>query len=63
MFEAWVVGQPVPSWGDTTHGGSITLPTGTAYAGNAGWYVGHLFHGNRATFRDLSAGAPTPAPA
>jgi hypothetical protein len=58
-FEAWVDGQPTPAWGDTTHGGSVTLPDGWNYPGDAGWYIGHLQPGDSATYTNLSAGAPT----
>lgn len=60
-FEAWVDGQPPPAWGDTTHGGSVTLPAAWNYPGYAGWYVGHLQPGGSATYTNLLAGAPTPS--
>lgn len=60
-FEAWIDGQTRPAWGDTAHGGSVSLPAGWDYRGNAGWYIGHLQPGDTATFTHLMAGAPTPS--
>jgi hypothetical protein len=62
MFQAWRVGEPAPTWGDTSHGGSVQLPAGSGYAGYAGGYVGHLFGGNSASYRDLATGEPTAVP-
>jgi hypothetical protein len=62
MFQAWREGQPRPSWSSTVHGGSIKLPGGTGYAGQAGWYIGHLFAGDSAAVNHLTTGAPTTVP-
>jgi hypothetical protein len=62
MFQAWPAAEPAPPWSDPDHGGTIRLPQGTGYAGGAGWYVGHLFAGDAATYRDLVSGAPTVRP-
>lgn len=59
MFQAWREGQVRPTWDNPDHGGSVTLPPGSGYAGQTGWYIGHLGTGNSATFTKLYAGAPT----
>jgi hypothetical protein len=63
MFEAWRPGEPTPAWTSTTNGGSMKLPLGTGYAGQAGWYIGHLYANDSGSVRALSAGVPTTAPA
>lgn len=52
--KAWRIGEPEPAWGDATHGGTVRLPAGWAYAGKSGWYVGHLKPGGSAEFADLT---------
>ncbi len=52
-FIAWPSAEPQPAWGDTTHGGSWTLPTGWSYKGYSGSYVGHLRPGDRALYTNL----------
>jgi hypothetical protein len=58
-FVAWPANQPQPGWGDTTHGGSVTLPSGWDYAGATGWYVGHLQAADAVSFAGLGVGGPT----
>jgi hypothetical protein len=58
-FVAWLNGTTKPAYGDNTHGGSVTLPAEYVYAGNFGWYAGHLEAGQSVTFDRLSA---TPIP-
>ena len=41
-MKAWRAGEAEPAWGDASHGGSVRLPPGWAYAGKAGWYIGHV---------------------
>jgi hypothetical protein len=54
-FIAWPGNEAKPAWGDPTHGGSATLPSGWVYPGQNGWYIGHLLPpGDSATFADLS---------
>jgi len=55
-FIAWVDGQSQPTWGDTSHGGTVTLPGGWVYAGSAGFYTGHLQPSDDAVFSNLAAG-------
>jgi hypothetical protein len=55
-FIAWVDGQSRPTWGDTSHGGTATLPGGWVYAGSAGFYTGHLQPSDDAVFSNLAAG-------
>ena len=52
-FKVWLLGHPEPQWGDTTHGGAVILPAGWEYAGVSGWYAGHLYTDDLASFRDL----------
>lgn len=42
------------AWGDPHHGGAVALPRSDRFAGQAGWYVGHLGGGEHADFSDLS---------
>jgi hypothetical protein len=60
-FQAWVEGQPKPTWNSTTNGAALRLPPGYGNAGQAGWYVGHLGANDLTTYRRMSAGAPTVA--
>jgi hypothetical protein len=62
MFQAWPEGRPKPAWSTTSNGGSLKLPGGTGYAGQAGWYIGHLFAGDSGSFARPEAGSPTVAP-
>lgn len=41
-----------PAWGDAKYGGTVTLPAGWVYAGQPGYYAGHLKAGQTTTFRD-----------
>lgn len=41
-FEVWVPNAAPPPWGDTQQGATVDLPGDWDYAGEAGWYVGHL---------------------
>ena len=61
-FELWVSGDPVPAWGDSTHGGDIPLPSSMVFAGTPGYYAGHLTAKSSMTFSQLYAGAPTSTP-
>ena len=63
-FEAWVDGQPQPVWGDSSHGGTVSLPGGWVYPGQPGFYIGHLQPGDQAMFSELDAGpvSNTPMP-
>jgi Calx-beta domain len=63
QFEVWTAGDPTPAWGDTTQGATVPLPPGYDFAGVAGWYVGHLAHGDSTTYSNLSVGPPKSAPA
>jgi hypothetical protein len=62
MFQVWRAGDPVPRWDDARHGRTLRLPPGTGYAGQAGWYVGHLWANDSASFRDPVVGEPTALP-
>lgn len=53
-FKVWPSIETEPAWGDTTHGGHVTLPAGWNYPGKAGWYIGHLEPNDTATFTDLA---------
>ena len=52
-LKAWRADEPEPAWGETGHGGSVTLPETAVYPGATGWYIGHLSAGAQAEFSDL----------
>ena len=70
-LKVWRGDEAEPDWGDSVHGGSVTLPESAVYPGATGWYIGHLSGGARAEFSDLrtwklvvgpaAAAQPTPA--
>lgn len=53
--KAWTGTEAEPAWGDRSHGGSVTVPSGWVYPGRAGWYIGHLEPGDAVRFSDLAA--------
>jgi hypothetical protein len=63
QFEVWFAGQTPPAWGNTAQGGAVTLPAGWDYAGQAGWYIGHLATDASATYTNMVVEAPQHAPA
>lgn len=56
-FKVWPANQATPSWNDTTHVRSTTLPPGWGAPGVPGIYVGHVSAGRTATFSGLSTEA------
>lgn len=58
-FVVWPASGPPARWDDPDHGGSVTLPSGWDHPGLAGWYIGHLEPGDRASF-DFIATGPVP---
>ena len=58
-FKAWPDTEHEPLWGDSRHGGSVEVTAEWIYAGQSGWYVGHLYAGDAARFNDLKAAALT----
>ena len=52
--KVWRPWQAEPAWGDPHHGGAVALPRAVRFAGQAGWYVGHLGADEHADFSDLS---------
>jgi len=52
--KVWLNGESEPAWGDSRHGGSVTVPAGWTYAGQAGWYIGHIPPGGNADFTNLA---------
>ena len=62
-LKVWLDGEAEPAWGDPFHGGSVVLPDGWVYPGQAGWYVGHLIAGQAAGFGDLRTWQYTFTPA
>jgi Calx-beta domain len=62
QFELWLPGATPPAWGDVSQGGTVELPVGWDYAGNAGMYAGHLGAGASLTYTDEYEGAPTATP-
>ena len=61
-LKVWLRSEPEPAWDDPAHGGAVTLPADAPTTGAAGWYVGHLHPGMRATFTELGD-HPVPLPA
>ena len=53
-FKAWPDSEPEPRWGDSTHGGSATIPDGWGQPGQTGWYIGHLAPGSASYFSGLT---------
>jgi Calx-beta domain len=66
QFEVWRVGDRPPAWGTSVganaQGGTVALPAGWDYPGEAGWYVGHLPADADAVYTDEYTGPPQPAP-
>lgn len=62
QFEVWLPGTATPHWGDDAQGGSVVLPPGWDFAGEAGWYVGHLRAGGAVTYTNEVVGLPQDAP-
>jgi hypothetical protein len=58
-FIVWPSSQTPPTWGDPAYGGSVTLPSGYDYAGEAGWYFGHLQPGDHIAYSGIGTGAAT----
>ncbi len=56
--KAWLPTEAEPSWGDSTHGGSATLPGDQVASGMAGWYTGHIPPGGSELFTDFTSSAP-----
>ncbi len=66
-LKVWRADEPEPAWGETSHGGSVTLPESAVYPGATGWYIGHLSAGAQAEFTELRtwklvAGPPPAGP-
>lgn len=55
--KAWLPSDTEPSWDDSTHGGSATLPGDQVASGVAGWYSGHIQPGGSELFTDFSYSA------
>lgn len=49
-------------WGDVTYSGTVVVPEEWVYAGQAGWYAGHLAPGEVTRYRDLHTGPHTGLP-
>jgi hypothetical protein len=54
QFRVWLDGQKKPPYGKKGVTGQAFLPKGWSTPGKTGWYVGHLFPGDSASFRDLT---------
>lgn len=52
--KVWPLSHPEPEWGDKSYGTVVELPDGWDYAGDAGWYIGHLMPGESTSFSGLS---------
>jgi hypothetical protein len=55
---AWPLSTPKAGtpWGDATYSGTVEVPEEWVYAGQAGWYAGHLAPGEETRYRDLHTG-------
>jgi hypothetical protein len=53
-FKVWTATELEPAWGDPSHGGRATLPSGWYFPGKAGWFVGHLGTADTTVFTDLA---------
>lgn len=58
-FKVWPLTDPEPAWNDPAYGGSVTLPAGWNYAARPGWFVGHLRHGEKVGFTDMTTAEVT----
>ena len=57
-FKVWRLNaEAEPAWGDTSHGGSATVPAKWVKAGKPGAYVGHIPPGGSTTFAGLTTAA------
>ena len=61
-LKVWRGNETEPAWGNSVHGGSVTLPDSAVYPGVSGWYIGHLLGGGQAEFTDLMAWKLVPIP-
>ncbi len=53
-WKVWPMEHPEPDWNDPLFGGRVTLPPDWVYAGQPGFYIGHLGAGSYAQFEDES---------
>jgi hypothetical protein len=58
----WFSNQTPPVWGATGQTASFTLPADWDYAGEAGFYVGHLPTGGATTYENEYSGPPLAEP-
>jgi len=55
QFKIWVpANESEPSWSDTTHVGTTTVPADYLTPGKTGWYVGHIPPSGSAQYKNLS---------
>src|SRR4051794_1146418 len=54
QYKVWVGSHPEPAWGDPSYGDTVTVPTDFVYAGQTGWYLGHIPPGGKATMTHLA---------
>lgn len=59
-FKIWSATESEPGYGEPGQSGRATIPAGWVQEGWAGWYVGHLEPGDRASFDDLHTYALVP---
>lgn len=58
QFVVWPQGSTPPLWGSSAQGGSVSLPSAFNVAGEDGWYLGHLYAHDSASFENLTVGGP-----
>ncbi len=60
-FKVWLDGRPEPEYSNASHGGGVALPSGWAFQGKPGWYIGHIQPAASALFTNLATYRYVPA--
>jgi hypothetical protein len=56
-FKVWPTSHAEPAWNNTDYVSTYRLPAGWDYAGNPGWYIGHLQPAGSVTYTELGTAA------
>ena len=59
-LKAWRVGEGEPAWGDRRHSGAVRVDPQWVYAGEGGWYVGHVPPGGTVELAGLGVSGAVP---
>jgi hypothetical protein len=57
QLKVWLSSSPQPSWNDSKHVRSTTMPIEWVQPGKTGWYIGHVKPGQIAEFQNLQTWA------